>query len=151
MTCETAGPPAVQRDGYTISSPFHSPANAASLRCSSSGVGAARWSCAIGLPFLDVGGGANEERVSKALNIILKDKKVKAILINIFGGIVKCDMIAAGVVAALKKIKLQVPLVVRLQGTNVEAGREILAKSGIKIIVANELWDAAQKAVEAAK
>ncbi|MDE2142098.1 MAG: ADP-forming succinate--CoA ligase subunit beta [Elusimicrobia bacterium] len=101
--------------------------------------------------FLDVGGGANEERVTKALQIILKDKKVKAILINIFGGIVKCDMIAAGVVAALKKIKLKVPLVVRLQGTNVEAGREILAKSGIAIIVANELWDAAQKAVAAAK
>ena len=101
--------------------------------------------------FLDVGGGANEERVSKALNIILKDKKVKAILINIFGGIVKCDMIAAGVIAALKKIKLKVPLVVRLQGTNVEAGRELLKKSGIKIIVADELWDAAQKAVEAAK
>ncbi|MFI5345100.1 MAG: ADP-forming succinate--CoA ligase subunit beta [Elusimicrobiota bacterium] len=101
--------------------------------------------------FLDVGGGANEERVTKALQIILKDKKVKAILINIFGGIVKCDMIAAGVVAALKKIKLKVPLVVRLQGTNVEAGREILAKSGISIIVADELWDAAQKAVAAAK
>ena len=101
--------------------------------------------------FLDVGGGANEERVSKALNIILKDKKVKAILINIFGGIVKCDMIAAGVIAALKKIKLKVPLVVRLQGTNVEAGRELLKKSGIAIIVADELWDAAQKAVAAAK
>jgi succinyl-CoA synthetase beta subunit len=101
--------------------------------------------------FLDVGGGANEERVTKALKIILKDKKVKAILINIFGGIVKCDMIAAGVVAALKKIKLKVPLIVRLQGTNVEAGREILAKSGISIIVADELWDAAQKAVAAAK
>ena len=101
--------------------------------------------------FLDVGGGANEERVSKALNIILKDKKVKAILINIFGGIVKCDMIAAGVISALKKIKLKVPLVVRLQGTNVEAGRELLKKSGISIIVADELWDAAQKAVAAAK
>ena len=101
--------------------------------------------------FLDVGGGANEERVTHALKLILKDKKVRAILINIFGGIVKCDMIAAGVVAALKKIKLKVPLVVRLQGTNVEAGREILAKSGISIIVADELWDAAQKAVQAAK
>ena len=101
--------------------------------------------------FLDVGGGANEERVTHALKLILKDKKVKAILINIFGGIVKCDMIASGVVAALKKIKLKVPLVVRLQGTNVEAGREILAKSGIAIIVADELWDAAQKAVQAAK
>ncbi len=101
--------------------------------------------------FLDVGGGANAERVSKALNIIRKDKKVKAILINIFGGIVKCDMIAAGVIAALKKIKLKVPLVVRLQGTNVSAGRELLKKSGIAIIVADELWDAAQKAVAAAK
>ena len=101
--------------------------------------------------FLDVGGGANEERVSKALNIILKDKKVKAILINIFGVIVKCDMIAAGVVSALKKIKLRVPLVVRLQGTNVEAGKEILRKSGLPIIAADDLWDAAQKAVEAAK
>ncbi len=101
--------------------------------------------------FLDVGGGANEERVTRALNIILKDKKVKAILINIFGGIVKCDMIAAGVVAALKKIKLKVPLVVRLQGTNVEAGKQILRESGLPIIAADELWDAAKKAVEAAK
>ncbi|NNN05967.1 MAG: ADP-forming succinate--CoA ligase subunit beta [Elusimicrobia bacterium] len=101
--------------------------------------------------FLDVGGTANEERVTKALKIILKDKKVKAVLINIFGGIVKCDMIAAGVVGALKKIKLKVPLVVRLQGTNVEAGKEILRKSGIPVIQADELWDAAKKAVEAAK
>jgi succinyl-CoA synthetase beta subunit len=101
--------------------------------------------------FLDVGGTANEERVTHALKIILKDKKVRAVLINIFGGIVKCDMIAGGVVAALKKIKLKVPLVVRLQGTNVEAGREILAKSGIPLIQADELWDAARKAVEAAK
>ncbi|MDP3543780.1 MAG: ADP-forming succinate--CoA ligase subunit beta [Elusimicrobiota bacterium] len=101
--------------------------------------------------FLDVGGGANEERVTKALQLILKDKKVKAILINIFGGIVKCDMIAAGVVAALKKIKLKVPLVVRLQGTNVDAGKEILKKSGLSIIAADDLWDAAQKAVAAAK
>ncbi len=101
--------------------------------------------------FLDVGGGANEERVTTALKIIMKDKKVKAILINIFGGIVKCDMIAAGVVAALKKIKLKVPLVVRLQGTNVEAGKEILKKSGIPLTLADELWEAAQKAVAAAK
>ncbi len=101
--------------------------------------------------FLDVGGGANEERVTKALNIILKDKKVKAVLVNIFGGIVKCDMIAAGVVGALKKIKLKVPLVVRLQGTNVEQGKEILAKSGIALIQADDLWDAARKAVEAVK
>ncbi|MBI3288722.1 MAG: ADP-forming succinate--CoA ligase subunit beta [Elusimicrobia bacterium] len=101
--------------------------------------------------FLDVGGGANEARVTKALQIILKDKKVRAILINIFGGIVKCDMIAAGVVGALKKVKLKVPLVVRLQGTNVEAGKDILAKSGIPIIQADDLWMAAQKAVLAAK
>ena len=101
--------------------------------------------------FLDVGGGANEERVTKALKIIMKDKKVKAILINIFGGIVKCDMIATGVVAALQKIKLKVPLVVRLQGTNVGAGKQILADSGIPIIQADELWEAAQKAVAAAK
>jgi succinyl-CoA synthetase beta subunit len=101
--------------------------------------------------FLDVGGTANEERVTKALKIILKDKKVKAVLINIFGGIVKCDMIAAGVVAALKKIKLKVPLVVRLQGTNVEAGKEILRQSGIPLTLADELWQAAQKAVAAAK
>ncbi|MEK7716841.1 MAG: ADP-forming succinate--CoA ligase subunit beta [Pseudomonadota bacterium] len=101
--------------------------------------------------FLDVGGGANEERVTRALKIIMKDKKVRAILINIFGGIVKCDMIAAGVVGALKKIKLKVPLVVRLQGTNVEAGKDILAKSGISIIQADDLWTAAKKAVEAAK
>ncbi len=101
--------------------------------------------------FLDVGGGADEERVTTALKIIMKDKKVKAILINIFGGIVKCDMIAAGVVAALKKIKLKVPLVVRLQGTNVEAGKEILMRSGIALIQADELWEAAQKAVAAAK
>ena len=101
--------------------------------------------------FLDVGGSANEERVGKALNIILKDKKVKAILINIFGGIVKCDMIAAGVVAALKKIKLKLPLVVRLQGTNVEAGRAILAQSGIPLVQAEDLWEAAQKAVQAAR
>jgi succinyl-CoA synthetase beta subunit len=101
--------------------------------------------------FLDVGGTANEERVTHALKIILKDKKVKAVLVNIFGGIVKCDMIASGIVAALKKIKLKVPLVVRLQGTNVAAGKEILAKSGIPMIQADALWEAAQKAVEAAK
>ncbi len=101
--------------------------------------------------FLDVGGSADEARVTHALKIILKDKKVKAILINIFGGIVKCDMIAAGVVAALKKIKLRIPLVVRLQGTNVDAGKKILRDSGIPLIQADELWEAAQKAVDAAK
>ncbi len=101
--------------------------------------------------FLDVGGGANEERVTRAFQIILKDAKVKAVLVNIFGGIVKCDMIAAGIIAALKKVKMKVPLVVRLQGTNVEKGRELLKSSGVALITAEELWDAAQKAVKAAK
>jgi succinyl-CoA synthetase beta subunit len=101
--------------------------------------------------FLDVGGAANEERVTRAFQIILKDPKVKAVLVNIFGGIVKCDMIAAGVIAASKKVKLKVPLVVRLQGTNVQAGRELLAKSGMKLETADGLWEAAQKAVAAAK
>jgi succinyl-CoA synthetase beta subunit len=101
--------------------------------------------------FLDVGGAANEERVTRAFQLILKDAKVKAVLVNIFGGIVKCDMIASGILAALKKVKLRVPLVVRLQGTNVEAGRELLAKSGVKLITAESLWEAAQKAVQAAK
>jgi len=106
-----------------------------------------------GMPanFLDVGGAANEERVTKAFQIILKDPKVKAVLVNIFGGIVKCDMIAAGILAALKKVKMKVPLVVRLQGTNVEKGRELLKGSGVSIITAEDLWEAAQKAVNAAK
>ena len=101
--------------------------------------------------FLDVGGAANEERVTKAFQIILKDPKVKAVLVNIFGGIVHCDMIASGILAALKKVKMKVPLVVRLQGTNVEKGRELLAKAQVHIIPAQDLWDAAQKAVGAAK
>jgi succinyl-CoA synthetase beta subunit len=101
--------------------------------------------------FLDVGGAANEERVTRAFQIILKDPKVKAVLVNIFGGIVKCDMIAAGIIAASKKVKLKVPLVVRLQGTNVKEGRELLAKSGMKLETAEGLWEAAQKAVAAAK
>ena len=106
-----------------------------------------------GMPanFLDVGGAANEELVTKAFQIILKDPKVKAVLVNIFGGIVKCDMIAEGVLAAVKKIKLKVPVVVRLQGTNVERGREILAKSGIGLTQADDLWGAAKKAVELAR
>ena len=100
--------------------------------------------------FLDVGGTADESRVTKAFHIILKDPKVKAVLVNIFGGIVKCDMIASGIIAALGKVKLKVPLVVRLEGTNVEKGRELLARSGVSIIQAESLWDAAQKAVGAA-
>ena len=101
--------------------------------------------------FLDVGGAADEERVTKAFQIILKDPKVKAVLVNIFGGIVRCDMIAAGILAALKKVQLRVPLVVRLQGTNVEKGRELLAQAKVKIVSAEDLWDAARKAVEVSR
>ncbi len=97
-----------------------------------------------------MGGGANAEQVTKAFQIILKDKKVQAVLINIFGGIMRCDTIAEGVLTALKKIKLAVPLVVRLEGTNVNEGKALLKKSGLKMIVADSLWDAAQKAVAAA-
>ncbi len=101
--------------------------------------------------FLDVGGGANKEKVANAFKIILKDPKVKAILVNIFGGIMKCDVIAEGVIAAAKELQLKVPLVVRLEGTNVEKGKEILAKSGLKITPANDLTDAAKKVVAASK
>jgi succinyl-CoA synthetase beta subunit len=101
--------------------------------------------------FLDVGGAADEERVTKAFQLILKDPKVKAVLVNIFGGIVKCDMIASGILAALKKVKLRVPLVVRLQGTNVEKGRELLAQAKVNIISADDLWDAARQAVEVSR
>ncbi|MCM2278726.1 MAG: ADP-forming succinate--CoA ligase subunit beta [Oligoflexia bacterium] len=101
--------------------------------------------------FLDVGGGASKEKVEHAFKIILKDPKVKAILVNIFGGIMKCDVIAEGVIAAARELNLQVPLVVRLEGTNVEKGKELLAGSGLKIIPANDLTDAAKKVVVAAK
>ena len=99
--------------------------------------------------FLDVGGGATKERVAKAFSIILQDSNVKAILVNIFGGIMKCDIIAEGVVAAAKELEIKVPLIVRLEGTNVELGKEILNKSGLAIISADNLEDAAQKAVKA--
>ena len=99
--------------------------------------------------FLDVGGGATKERVAKAFSIILQDTNVKVILVNIFGGIMKCDIIAEGVVAAAKELSIQVPLVVRLEGTNVELGKEILNKSNLAIISADNLEDAAQKAVGA--
>ena len=99
--------------------------------------------------FLDVGGGATKERVAKAFSIILQDPNVKVILVNIFGGIMKCDIIAEGVVAAAKELSIQVPLVVRLEGTNVELGKEILNKSNLAIISADNLEDAAQKAVAA--
>jgi succinyl-CoA synthetase beta subunit len=101
--------------------------------------------------FLDVGGGATKEKVAHAFKIILKDPAVKAILVNIFGGIMKCDVIAEGVIAAAKELEMKVPLVVRLEGTNVEKGKEILAKSGLKITSADGLTDAAKKAVAAAK
>jgi succinyl-CoA synthetase beta subunit len=101
--------------------------------------------------FLDVGGGATKEKVAHAFKIILKDPKVKAILVNIFGGIMKCDIIAEGIIAAAKELHLQVPLVVRLEGTNVEKGKEILAQSGLKIIPADGLTDAAKKVVAASK
>jgi succinyl-CoA synthetase beta subunit len=101
--------------------------------------------------FLDVGGGASKEKVAHAFKIILKDPAVKAILVNIFGGIMKCDVIADGVIAAAKELDLKVPLVVRLEGTNVELGKEILAKSGLKIMSADGLTDAAKKVVAAAK
>jgi succinyl-CoA synthetase beta subunit len=97
--------------------------------------------------FLDVGGGANQEQVTKAFKIILKSPKVKAIFVNIFGGIMKCDIIAAGVVAAAKEIGLRVPLVVRLEGTNVELGRKILAQSGLAIQAASTMADGAEKVV----
>ena len=101
--------------------------------------------------FLDVGGTANAARVTEAFRIITSDANVKAILVNIFGGIAKCDMIAEGIVAASKNLKLSVPLVVRLEGTNVELGKKILAESGLAIIPADNLADAAQKVVAAVK
>jgi succinyl-CoA synthetase beta subunit len=101
--------------------------------------------------FLDVGGGATKETVQKAFSIILEDKNVKAILVNIFGGIMKCDIIANGVVDAAREMGLKVPLIVRLEGTNVALGKKILAESGLKITAANDLADAAQKAVAAVK
>ena len=101
--------------------------------------------------FLDVGGGASKEKVSAAFKIILSDKNVKGILINIFGGIMRCDVLARGVIEAVKETDLSVPLVVRLEGTNVELGKEILKKSKLKIISANNLADAAKKIVEAVK
>ncbi|HEX3579456.1 MAG TPA: hypothetical protein VHY33_12905, partial [Thermoanaerobaculia bacterium] len=101
--------------------------------------------------FLDVGGGASAEQVKNAFRIILSDKNVKAILINIFGGIMRCDRIAEGVVSASREVGLPVPVVVRLEGTNVDLGKEILSNSGLPLITADGMWDAAQKVVAAAK
>src|SRR6266513_749638 len=101
--------------------------------------------------FLDVGGGATTEKVTEAFKIMLRIPHLKAILVNIFGGIMKCDVIAAGVVAAARQVSLKVPLVVRLEGTNVDLGKKILAESGLPIISGNNMADAAQKVVAAAE
>jgi succinyl-CoA synthetase beta subunit len=101
--------------------------------------------------FLDVGGGASKEKVTAAFKIITADPNVKGILVNIFGGIMRCDIIAEGVIAAVKEVGLQVPLVVRLEGTNVELGKKILAESGLNVIAANDLADGAEKIVSAVK
>jgi len=100
--------------------------------------------------FLDVGGGATEEQVTEAFKILIADKNVKAILVNIFGGIMKVDVIAQGIINAAKTVRLSVPVVVRLEGTNVEKGKQLLKKSGVELISADDLADAAQKAVKAA-
>ena len=106
-----------------------------------------------GMPanFLDVGGGANKEQVTAAFKILMSDSKVKAVLINIFGGIMRCDIIAEGVIAAVKEVGIKVPLVVRLQGTNVELGRKILSESGLNIITAEKMDEAGEKVVKAVK
>ncbi|RME14974.1 MAG: succinate--CoA ligase subunit beta, partial [Bdellovibrio sp.] len=101
--------------------------------------------------FLDVGGGANKEKVTAAFKLILKDPNVKGILVNIFGGIMKCDIIADGIIAACKEMSLHLPLVVRLEGTNVELGKQKLQESGLNIIPANDLEDAAKKILNAVK
>jgi succinyl-CoA synthetase beta subunit len=101
--------------------------------------------------FLDVGGGATKERVSEAFKLILSSDKVKAIFVNIFGGIVRCDMIAEGIIAAVKEVDVKVPVVVRLEGTNVEKGKELLRNSGLAIIAADDINDGARKVVAAAK
>jgi succinyl-CoA synthetase beta subunit len=100
--------------------------------------------------FLDVGGGATEEQVTEAFKILIADKNVKAILVNIFGGIMRCDVTARGIINAAKTVKLSVPLVVRLEGTNVDAGKELITESGLAVIAADDLADAARKAVAAA-
>ena len=100
--------------------------------------------------FLDVGGGATSERVAEAFKLILSNKNVTAILVNIFGGIVRCDLIAEGIISAVKEVGVSVPVVVRLEGTNVDKGRELLANSGLDIIAAEDLTDAAKKVVASA-
>jgi succinyl-CoA synthetase beta subunit len=100
--------------------------------------------------FLDVGGSATQEQVTEAFKILISDKNVKAILVNIFGGIMKCDVVGQGIINAAKAVKLSVPLIVRLEGTNVDAGKKLIAQSGLSVITADDLADAAQKAVKAA-
>jgi succinyl-CoA synthetase beta subunit len=101
--------------------------------------------------FLDVGGGATKEKVTAAFKIITSDRSVRGILVNIFGGIMRCDIIAEGVVAAVKEVGLRVPLVVRLEGTNVDLGKEIISKSNLNVTPADDLDDAAQKIVKAVR
>jgi succinyl-CoA synthetase beta subunit len=101
--------------------------------------------------FLDVGGGGSREKVTEAFKIMLSDEAVEGILVNIFGGIMRCDVIAEGIIAAAKEVDIHVPLVVRLEGTNVKKGREILDQSGLAIISAKDLNDAAEKVVKAVK
>jgi succinyl-CoA synthetase beta subunit len=101
--------------------------------------------------FLDVGGGASKEKVTAAFKIITADPNVKGILVNIFGGIMRCDVIAEGVIAAVQEVGLKVPLVVRLEGTNVELGKRIIRESGLNVIAADDLDDAAQKIVGAVR
>jgi succinyl-CoA synthetase beta subunit len=128
------------------------------IGCLVNGAGLAMGTCDIiklfgGEPanFLDVGGGATKETVQKAFSIILQDDNVKAILVNIFGGIMKCDIIAEGVLAAAKEMGIKVPLVVRLEGTNVAMGKKILEESDLNIITADNLGQAAEKVCKAAK
>jgi len=101
--------------------------------------------------FLDVGGGASAEMVENGFRILLSDKNVKGVLINIFGGILRCDILANGVVEAAKKVKLTVPVVIRMKGTNVEQGKKILEESGLPLTVAKDVWDAAEKVAAIAK
>jgi succinyl-CoA synthetase beta subunit len=100
--------------------------------------------------FLDVGGGANKDQVKKAFQLLLANPSVRAVFINIFGGILRCDVLAQGIVDAVKEVEVRVPVIVRLEGTNVEAGREILKSSGLKIVAAADMADGARKAIEAA-
>jgi succinyl-CoA synthetase beta subunit len=100
--------------------------------------------------FLDVGGGSNAERVKEAFKLILSSERLEAILVNIFGGIVRCDEIAEGIIAAVREVGVTIPVVVRLEGTNVEQGKQLLNKSGLSIIAADDLNDAAQKVVASA-